>query len=291
MDYMKHEMYEIIALITYITLVIGVATLFFGLGPSSGFDKDVILQKTMFYIGFGILFLFGLVGLKIAGMFLFGKKHADIEGVVIHDPEQSLFPNLRLFQNPFLLLFFSIIFFGFLGWLASRYQTFFSALPDYQMQFTKGAELFFSVYPASPSETLGALFLISLLGFFLGYMVLKEKLSKTWFLIMFLIGSPLISMAYGIINHISRYGEQAIAMSSVAVFWFVGGLITAITGSCIPFFIMHDMNNFFFMFSTLFDSEIITFTTFTILGIMTIIFLAILFKSKLFKSKGEKKKA
>ncbi len=278
--YQRHEWMELIFLVVYVTLAIGIFVLFFGLGPSAGFSKDVILQKAMFYIGFGSIFLFGIIALKLAGIFVFGKKHADVEGVVVHDPEQGLFPNLRLFKNPWLLTFFSIIFFGILGWLASRYQTFFSAIPDYEQQFTKGADLFFSVFPASIVETLGAIFLISLLGFILGYMTLKNKLSKGWFLTMFVIGGPLISMTYGIINHISRYGGQDIAMSSVAVFWFVGGLITVLTGSMIPFIIMHDANNFYFKFSTLFGSDIVTFTTFSILGLMLILFLIILFRGK-----------
>lgn len=279
-SYTKHEILEMIWLIVYVALGIGIFTLFFGLGPSSGFDRDVILQKTMFYIGFGSIFLFGLIALKIAGIFVFGKKHANVEGVVLHDSEQSLFPKLRVVKSPWLLGYLSIIVFGLLGWLASRYQVFFNEIPSYEQQFTKGADLFFSVFPASIVETLGALFLISLLGFFLGYMVKKQKLSKTWFLVLFLIGAPLISMIFGLINHTSRYGSSDIAMASVAVFWFVGGLITAITGSIIPFIILHDANNFYYKFSTLFGNEIVTFTTFTIIGIMTILFLIILLRGR-----------
>ena len=277
--YQKHEIMELVWLTVYIVLVIGIFSLFFGLG-GGGFEKDIILQKNLFYIGYGVLFLFGIIGLKIAGIFVFEKKHADVEGVVVHDPEQGLFPNLRIVKNPWLLSFFSIIIFGILGWVASRYQTFFSALPTYEQQFTKGADLFFSVYPASPSETLGAIFLISLVGFFLGYMVMKGKLSRGWFLGMFIVGGSIISMIYGLINHIARYGEQAVAMSSVLIFWFIGGLITTLTGSMIPFIIMHDVNNFYYRFSTLFGSDIVTFTTFAVLGLMSVVFMIVLFKGK-----------
>jgi len=278
-DYTKHEILELVVLSVYVTLITGIAVLFVGLSLG-GFEREAILQKAMFYVPFGIVFLFGIVALKIAGIFVFGKKHSDIEGVVIHDPVQSPMPNLKIIKNPFLLGFFCIIVFGLLGWLASKYQTFFSALPDYQQQFTKSADLFFAVFPASTVETLGALFLISLLGFILGYMVMKQKLSKGWFLGMFFIGGPLISMFYGIINHLARYGGQEIAMQSVALFWFFGGLLTELTGSVIPFLIMHDANNFFFKFSKLFSSEVVTITTFLILGMMTILFLITLFKPK-----------
>ena len=278
-SYVKHEWMELVWLTMYLVIVIGILSLVFGLG-FGGFERESVLQKNIFYLSYGLIFLFGLVTLKIAGIFVFGKKHADIEGVVTHDPEQSPFPNLRVIKNPWLLGYFSLMIFGFLGWMASRYQTFFNAVPKYEQQFTPAADLFFSVYPASPSETLGALFLISLLGFFLGYMVMKQKLSKGWFLGMFFIGGPLISMGYGIINHLARYGGQEIAMSSVGLFWYFGGLITVLSGSVIPFLVMHDVNNFYFKFSKLFGSEVVTVTTFLILGMMLVLFLIVLFKPK-----------
>lgn len=277
--YLEDEVYEIVWLVVYVGLVTGIFTLFFGLG-GGGFEKDVILQKNMFYIGYGVLFLIGIIGLKIAGIFVFGKKHANIDGTITHDPEQSVLPKWKVFKNTFLLAFFCIILFSLLGWLASRYQTFFNAVPNYEQQFTKGADLFFSVYPASPCETLGALFLISLLGLFLGIMIKKGKLSKLWFLVLFLIGAPIISLIYGIINHLMRYGGQDVAMSSVAMFWFIGGLLTAITGSVIPFLLMHDINNFYYRFSTLFGNEIVTTTTFLVIGLLTVLFLFILFKGR-----------
>jgi len=282
-DYTKHEVYELVWLVVYVVLIMGIATLFVGLSLG-GFERENILQKTIFYTPYGIIFLMGLIALKIAGIFVFGKKHADVEGVTIHDPAQSPMPKLKIIKNPFLLGFFCIIVFGILGWVASKYQTFFSALPDYQQQFTKGADLFFAIYPASTAETLGALFLISLLGFILGYMVMKQKLGKVWFLVLFFIMGPLISMAYGIINHIARYSGSEVAMANVAAFWLIGGVITVISGSIIPFLLLHDINNFFYKFSQLFSSEIVTITTFLVLGMMTVLFLIVLFK----KSKRKK---
>ena len=109
---------------------------------------------------------------------------------------------------------------------------------------------------------------------------MKGKLSRGWFLGMFIVGGSIISMIYGLINHIARYGEQAVAMSSVLIFWFIGGLITTLTGSMIPFIIMHDVNNFYYRFSTLFGSDIVTFTTFAVLGLMSVVFMIVLFKGK-----------
>ena len=64
------------------------------------------------------------------------------------------------------------------------------------------------------------------------------------------------------------------------VFWFVGGLITTITGSVIPFLIMHDINNFYFKLSKLFSNDIVTFLTFTAIGILTALFIFVYIKTK-----------
>lgn len=276
-DYTIHEIKEICWLVVYVTFVVGILSLFFGLG-AGGFERSEILQKNIFYIGYGVFFLIGVVAFKVLGIVYFGKKNKEVEGTILHDPSQGILRKLTIFKHPFLMTFFSIVFFGMLGWLASKYQVFFSDIPKYEMQFTKGADLFFSVYPASPSETLGSIFLISALGFFLGYMVMKGKLKSYWLPIMLIPGGAIISMMYGIINHAARYSGSDIAMSSVAVFWFVLGLITTISGSVIPALIMHDANNFFVRFSQLFSSEVVAFVTFTILGILMALFLLVWFK-------------
>ncbi len=278
-EYVKREIIELVWLISYITLVIGIFSLAFGLG-FGGFERESILQKNIFYIGYGVLFLIGLVSIKVAGIFLFTEDDEVIEGSLIHDPEQGLFPKWRLFKNPWLLSYFSIIVVSLLGWFASRYQTFFSAVPKYQQQFTKGADIFFSVYPASPSETLGALFLISLIGLILGIMVKRGKLGRMTFLFMFIIGGTTISIIYGVINHIARYSGSDVAMGSVIFFWSLTGLVTTVSGSIIPAFILHDGNNFFYKFSRLFSSDVTTYITFSIISLGILLFLIFYFRKR-----------
>jgi len=278
-EYTKHEILELVWFGVYVVLVIGIFTLLVGFGLG-GFEAEEVLKKNMFYIPYGAIFFIGVMLLKVAGILVFKKKHADIEGPISHDSEQSPIGSLRLVKNPLLLIFFCLIFFGLLGFLASRYQTFFSEIPRYEQQFTEAADVFFSVYPASPSETLGAIFLISLVGFVLGYYVMKGKLGKTWFLILFIPIGTLVSTFYGIANHIMRYSGSEIAMQNVVIFWTIGGLITTISGSVIPFLIMHDVNNFFFRFSRLFGSEIVMFITFTVIGLLLLLSLLIYFRKR-----------
>ena len=114
-DYIKKEILELVSLIVYITLVIGSFSLFFLFG-GGGIEKSEILTKNNFYIPYGIIFLFGIVSLKIAGMFIFGKSNASQEGSIIHDPEQSPIGRFLIIKNPFLLAFFSIILFSLIAW-------------------------------------------------------------------------------------------------------------------------------------------------------------------------------
>lgn len=277
--YWKSELIEILILIIYVVVVVGIMSLFFGLG-AGGFDKNEILSKNNFYIPYAAIFLIGLIACKFLGLFIFGKKNEKIDGAVINDPEKSVVGQFKLFKNPLLLIFFSFILFAILGYIASINNTFFTALPDYEQQFTPAADLFFSTYPASPTETLGALFLISVYGLFLGFLVLKNKIKPWMFLVLYIPGGAIVSMIYGIIDHIARYSSSDIAMQYVMIFWFVGGLITTITGSIIPFLIMHDMNNFFGRFSKLFSSDIVSFVTFSILALAIFTFIFIYLKTK-----------
>lgn len=278
-NYIKGELLEILWLIIYIVLIIGIFSLFFGLG-AGGFERNDILAKNNFYIPYGIIFLIGLIACKLVGLFYFSSNKKEYDGAFIHDSEQSIFKGFKIIKNPFLLSFFCFIFFGIIGYFASRYNTFFTAVPKYEQQFTPAADLFFSVYPASPSETLGALFLIALFGLILGIFVYRQKLAYSTFTVLFIIGGSLLSMAYGIINHLSRYGSSDIAMSSVTLFWLIGGLITTLTGSVIPFLIMHDINNFFYRFSKLFSSDVIAFTTFSVILLLTFLFLFVYIRKK-----------
>ena len=278
--YVKKEILDLVVLGVYVTLTLGIFSLLFGFGLG-GFEREDILAKNNFYIPYGIIFfLVGIVGLKVAGILVFGEKHANKEGVVVHDPEQSFLGGFLVFRNPFLLAFFSIIVFSLIFWAFTNQQTFFNAVPQYEQQFTTGADLFFSVYPASPSETLGALFVISLLGFVLGFMVLKNKLSKVLFLVLFIPGATIVSAIYGFFNHLARYGFDDVAITNVIIFWGAGGFFTAITGSVIPFLIMHDLNNFFFRLSRLFSNDVVTAVTFISIGILTLVFLLFFIRAR-----------
>ena len=138
-----------------------------------------------------------------------------------------------------------------------------------------GANLWFSVFPASISETLGAAFLIAIFGLILGWAGLKQNLKSYWMAILFIPGSMFISGLYGFLNHLARYGGSEVAISSVVLFWVVLGFLISATGSIIPGIIFHDLNNFFVSFGKFFGSEVVAFTTLTVVGILVAVFLLV----------------
>lgn len=276
-DYFTREILEILFLIIYVVILVGIFSMFFGFG-AGGFEREAILQKNGFYLNYGHYFLIGLIAIKMAALILFKKaKDKSLEGSFIHDPEQSIFSKFLIIRNPFLLYFFSIILFSLLAWwLVQLNQTaFFMPTPIYEQQFSTGADLFFNVYPASPVETLGALFLISLFDLFMAILLYKGKFGRGFFMITSILVYPIISLVYGLINHAARYSSSDVAYSNVALFWFVGGEVTALTQSVIPFLAMHDVNNFYKRLSELFSSDIITFLTFVSLAILIISFIVL----------------
>lgn len=276
--YARREVIDIVFLVVYVVLTIGVFSLFVGFGLG-GFDKEEIFTKNNFYIPYGIVFLIGVIALKVAGIFLHGEREAKYEGAVLHDPEQTPLGKFRVLKNPILLILGTLLLFTILGYFATVSQTFFNEIPRYEQQFTPAADVFFSVYPAAPSETLGAIFLIALFGLFIGLLAKKYKLPFIAVFIIFLLGSTIISTGYGYVNHIRRYGDSEIAMRNVLGFWAFGGFLTGLTGSVIPFLLLHDLNNFFYKLSEVFGSDVAQFLVISMIILEAVLFTVILIKS------------
>lgn len=276
-DYTRREVLDIVFLVVYVVLTVGIFGLFVGFGLG-GFERQEVLEKNNFYIPYGVGFLIGVLALKIGGLFLFGKKKANYEGAILHDPEQTPFGVFKSLSNPIVLLLAMLIVFTIAGYFATSSQTFFSEIPRYEQQFTPTADVFFSVYPAAPSETLGAIFLISLFGFIWGFVALKYRIPFIVFFLVLLIVGTLISMGYGYVNHIARYSDSEIKMRNVLWFWGFGGFLTSLTGSVIPFLVLHDLNNFFYKLSEVFNSDVAQFLVLSMIALEVVLFIFILTK-------------
>ena len=272
-------------LIIYAALTIIIFPMFVGLGPFAGFESEAILTKFMFYqSGFSVL---GLIAVYIIGYFV---KYNESLGVgILHNPEKapSLFSFIkppRIIKNPVLLFFLMWLIFAPMFLLASTQNTFFSAIPHIEMQVAETAHVIFAMWPASPSETLSCVFLISLFLLLLR-MFLGRKINKGVYMLLALVGGMFIAGMYGSINHSLRYGFSEISSMNVIIFWSFLGLITIVFNSVIPPLVLHDANNLFVKLNDLFSSEIIYGITIAIWVSLLILFVFFILVTK--KKKGE----
>ena len=273
MNYKTKNILTLSVFIIYIVLVIGVAPMFVGFGPSGGFEKEEILKKFMFYLGIAIFSAVGIVAVYVYALHHFKEGDEEITPFLIHNPERGIFKNIKLIKNPITLIFLSIFVFSILGVLSTLTQTFFSEIPKIEQKFTKTADVFFSAYPASPSETLGLGFLVMLVMLIVGYYFKKHNINKRNFIFIIIPLILIISIFYGVINHTLRYSDSDIKLLTVAGFWGIQGVLIIIFGSVIPSFIMHDVNNIFYKLNKLFSSDLVVSVTVSVLILLFVIFL------------------
>jgi len=276
MNWKTKQILILLGFIVYNAIVVGLLPMFIGFGPFGGFEKEEILTKFMFYIGPAALFLIGISAIVIASLIIFKEKDKEVSPLLIHDLDRGIFSFkfFKVMRNFIIFIFTFIFLFSIMGMLSVRTQTFFSEIPKLEQQFTKTADVFFSIYPASPSENLGLIFFIFLSLFILGLYFKKRSINYKYFLIFAILIVLLVSIVYGVTNHYLRYSGSDIDMIFVALFWAIMGLWIIITGSVFPSYIMHDMNNLFKKLGELFASDTITYITIGVLFLMFIIFIS-----------------
>ena len=91
----------------------------------------------------------------------------------------------------------------------------------------------------------------------------------------------LLAGLYGYLNHLLHYGSNEISLTVVILFWSVGGFLTVLTGSAIPFIIMHLMNNLFFDLKNFYSNDLILIFTIVVLILLSSFYLYLyVFKKK-----------
>ncbi len=222
-----------------------------GLGRT-GFDQQSILQQYTFYLNGG-LFLLGLLSFYIASLVTSDEKYGS--SVAFNSPGEAPAIESNFFKNPFRLVLFSIALFSILGIISTSSNTVFTGVGQLAQQFTVTDNIIFSSLLVPVAENLGLAFFIAIIIFLTRVLARKNNWSKTNFIVFTAITTIITSSAYGVVNHLLRYQGQEVAIAYVAFFWAFGGLITILTGSFIPFWIMHISNNLFFMLRQSFSSE------------------------------------
>lgn len=246
------EIVELVGFVVFIVLMSGLLT-FLGLFVGRGLEDTESLQKVWFYLGVTAVFLIGVVSLKLYDV-VSNRERPLFSGGFIHDPEKGvlgkLFSKYLSLKN---VVFGSLFLFTIVGLFSVVTNTFFAGIPSFQQSITPMGRLILAVEPAVSSETLILMFLMSVSYGLISYF--SRNRSDNVVLKLFL--SVPLTTVFWVLFHSVRYGFSEVALLGTAVFGFVSALLIVLTGSFIPTYVFHFMNNFFLQAKSLFSTEII----------------------------------
>ena len=286
----------IILLLVIIGLAVGAVSVVGFAGK--GFDTRLVLDQFSLY---GVIALAATFILAASFFIIIKKTNVEyFETIYFSSHDKSILPFFRKWSGLKLFMFFLIIF-SIFGIFITIQQIQFTGLsaPDLssesavssglvEQQFTRGGALLYNLFliPASENLMVHALTGLILL-FFLLPLAFRFKWSKPNYLIFSILLFMVLFGILGVANHLLRYGSEEGSLLVVAMFWAFGGLITAITGSFIPFWVMHIVNNFFLEINRWFSNDII------IAGIIVgeIILITLFFYLFVGKNKGQSENA
>ena len=251
----------------------------------SGFNDPSVLSSFQFYIVTGSVFLIGVAIIFFASFFMAKKGYGNY-GDGIGFSENGEAPALSYFKRftNTQLFFLSTIIFFILGLFTHLTQmTTFTGLGTLPQQFTPVQSIIFSTALIPIAENLGLAFVLA--SCILGLRILSKKysLSKENF-IGFTYFIPLIAGTFGWLWHRTVYSGSDLQQIVVFVFWTIGGFLTLVTGSFVPFWVMHLTNNLFYDMKRAFSNEtILVYIIFTVIAMMVLY--ALIYKNRLFGAK------
>lgn len=255
-----------------------ISLFFFG-----GIEYNEFFNKVSFYYSFGAVPFAALVSLGMLQILVKGGVLSfDMVGWarnLFHDPEISLIrqiagPGVEKVLTLSNIFNFSIIIFSILGIVTTIANSFFVAAPSAtEFQVTETGDLLLSAEPAATSETLTFAIVLAL-GYGLGYWAYETKRIGIFGYVLSIVATITVNVIGWIVLHTARYSNNEIAIVSVAVFAFLGAFFTILTGSIIPWYIAHFMNNLFLRAKQILnsDSVILAVVIFIILYILLIVY-------------------
>lgn len=255
MSFEKHEILELTGFLIGMPILMIVIPYFSGF-LLRGFEREDYIQKVLIIGLLGVGILIGIFALRWREIHSKGKSFGM---AYIHDPRKGVFYNLKGFRfmnNPLLLSLFSFVFFSVISLFAVVLRKIqFTGVPSLEQQVTKSAEILLAVEPASSSENMLQLFLISLAVSVIAYKFFKNKPYGGDAKAMYILTSAIVGGIVGWSIHMLRYGAEEYTMLFVFMFWAIGGLMTALTGSFIPFYFWHLTTNLFEKATKLYSSD------------------------------------
>lgn len=241
-----------------------------GLG-AGGFDSTEVLQEFGFYLVGGVFLVLIIIAFVVE---LIIKKGDNRYGNSIAFADQGEVPHISFFKrfSSMQLFLLSTIFFGVLFLIVTTVrQTSFIGYKTLEQQFTPTAELLFSTFLVAGSENLGMALIIAACLIGLRMYARKTNMNKASFMVLsFLVA--IVGATYWVINHLLRYSGQEYQLGVVFIFGFMMALLTLITGSFIPAWVMHMTNNLFFDMQTMFSRDNVV-----IIVVVSLVLLSILY--------------
>jgi hypothetical protein len=240
----------------------------------TGFESQEVLTQFFFFTTAGAGFTIGLFLVFLLETLITedDSKYGSSVGFVSPGETPAL-PLFKNFTGPQLFLA-SLIVFGSLGlFTLFTQQTTFTGVGSLEQQFTAVDNIIFSSALIPASENLGAAFLIAFSLFGLRMIARRVNMGKTNFQLIALFIIPILVGLYGFANHNLRYQGFDLSLVVVFFFWYTGGFITMLTGSFIPFWVMHISNNLFFDFRRFFSEDIVAIYVGIVLTILIAVYI------------------
>lgn len=243
----------------------------------AGFDDPKTLSLYYFYTIPIAAFTLGIILLFVAGLYISkDKKYGD--SVLFFSSGQFPSAQGKIFKRTFLISMISVAFFSiFLGVIPKVSNFEFLGVTGVQVleqQFTVGGNILFSNSLVPIAENLAIAFLAAIFITSFKYYAAKNNMKPINYRIILIASVILIFTLFGYLNHLLRYSDSDFSLFSVALFWFIGGVLTTVTGSFIPFWVMHILNNVFIDTSNFFGRDV-TLATSGIFLVLSIVFIII----------------
>jgi hypothetical protein len=271
-DAVKDTVFGSAYLVGYILFFLIIALPWFFLFAGGGAERSFDLTKFMLYVPFAVGVVLLLYAVKLSRNFVSDKAKVWYN-VFIHDPEEGVFakfkglPVFRFFyrvnKSVLLLMLFSFIIFvpvvslgGFLQQTSVEGDFFITFFPQTafpgatffsEQQVSETADFGLSVVPASPTETLFEIGIISVLLLLLRYLVFmrgllpKESLPVLkWFVV------PLIGAIGHMAQHFLRYGSSDVDLFATFNFGLLTAYLYLLFASVVIAIEYHNINNAIF---------------------------------------------
>lgn len=240
----------------FIGIALALLPLFLGFG-AGGFSVQSVFTQFNFYLPLGMAFLIFLTATFIISVVVVKGDLKFGDNLGFSDGGQ--FPSIKFdfLKSPVKLAVLSLTLFFAMGLFTFIFagEQSFTGVGSIQQGFGQTANLIFTSSLIPVAENLGSAFLFAVVILFLRTYANKKGMTRGTYAIMFFVLAIFSFLIYGLVNHYLRYSGSEVALSKVLFFWAFGGLITALSGSFIPFWILHVINNYFYAIKSTFSSD------------------------------------